>query len=421
MNSDKTTFKKIRKVLEFVWSSPYSSFYKNKYKKAGINLLKDINSLEDFKKLPYLTKDEMLSVGPYERFYMPPNKAERMVMTSGTSTNGSSPLISLRTRSHPLLYKNHHKQTVEHHARVGMVMRNAFNSQNRLLVEDKMFVMLGDITNLSVSAKMAAQLKVDALYSTATILYFFLPYLKKEYDPLKIKFINLGGEYCSEQKAAFLKKSFPNAYFSFRYGCTEAEQIAKRCDFLYKEPPRFFHPLPLLYFESRNPGDDDELILTHLHTTISFPLIRYRTGDCVKITETECECGNNQKLEVLGRLGYDLFKVHGTAIHVDSVAKAIEPYAKYLSSLEWQLHVFEITKNNAILPLLQLHLLAKKSKDITRVKKLLETGISKNFYLSSKTTLSELVEKGVFLPLEIKFIEEFPLLPKKKHIISHLI
>lgn len=411
-------FKKIKKVLEHVWNSPYSSFYRDKYKAAGINLLK-IKSMEDFYKLPYLTKNEMIKYGPFERLYIPQSKIIQVDVTSGTTSSGTSPYVSFRGKhtqaQKKFIYANAIKYKIKRALGLRKILgRTVTNNDNPFMT------VMGDLNNLQTSAKLAAQIEIDSIFATATILYFFIPYLKKEYDPNKIKYIRMGGEYVSEKRLNFLKKNFPNAYFDLSFGFSEALRFGYKCRYLEKMSPRFFHFIPAYHYEMLNPTEESELVITTLDAkNIAFPLIRYRSGDSVKIEDITCACGQTQRMEVMGRIGFDLVKISGTAIYVDLVYKALEPYKKYLASPEWQLHLYEEEKGDQLLPKLKLQLKPKKADK--NLQRLLETGIAKNLYLSAKATLADLVEKGAFLPLKVEFVTEFPVEVKKKHIISHLI
>lgn len=419
MESDKKTFTKLKAVLDYVWKNPYSSFYRLKYTKLNINLSKDINSMDDFLKLPYLTKNEMMKYKPFERLYIHPNKIIQVDVTSGTTSNSTAPYVSFRGKptlaQKKFLYANAVKYKIKRALALRKILGRTVTNNNTPFM-----IVMGDLNNLYASAKVAAQIEIDCIFATATVLYYFIPYLKKEYDLNKIRYIRMGGEYVSEKRLNFLKKNFPNAHFDLNFGFTEAMGFGNQCKYLDKISPKFFHFMPAFHYETFNPGVENELVITTLHAkNIAFPLIRYRSGDSVKIEEFACPCGETLRMEVLGRIGYDLVKISGTSIYVDYVYKALEPFQKYLNSPEWQLHLYEEEKGDKLLPKLKLQLEPKKAdKDLQR---LLETGIAKNLYLSAKATLADLVGKGAFLPLEVEFVTEFPVEVKKKHIISHLV
>lgn len=413
-----------------MWENPYSSFYRKKYKKAGVNLIKDVNSLEEFYKLPYLTRKEIASTGPYERLFLPKKEIEAIWFSSGT-TDVQNPSIFFHTSLHPIQQRLFSEFTTRLPIKNIMLLFSNLPIQARLLREwfghplknKDAISICGDINNLALSARIARIVKIDAIKTTPTILYFFIPYLKKEYDPDKILYIFLGGEFCSEQKANFFKKVFRNAFIQFNFGGNETEIRGYRCKFLYDQAPWYFHPVPVFHFETLNPKQESELIITHLFKNVAFPLIRYKTEDSVKIELKSCRCGEKKIMEVFGKLEYDVARIHGTTLYAENIYKALSPFSKYLVSSDFQLHVYEKVIGSNILPqlTLQIRLKSSKLKDSLNINNLIAKGISSKLYLSAKMTLSQLVERQVFLPLEIEFIEEFPLEVKRKRIISHLI
>lgn len=425
MDIDSKTFAKIQRVLKFVWNNHNSFFYRNKYQKAGIKSYLDIKSSQDFFKLPMLKKEELINTSPWQRLYLPKEKIEVVGVTSGTTGN-PYPTVLFNSRYHPIQIEQNLKKAIELKIRTYIFLLPPLAGQARLLrfaflKKYGINRILGDIQNLFLTSKIMAQLTVDAIETTPSILYYFLPILKKEYDPLKIKYITLGGEYCSQQKAALLQKSFPNAYFRFIYGGVETGQNAYRCQYLEHLPVRFFHPLPIFYFETIDSKEEGEALLTHLTTSVAFPLIRYRTGDFIKLTTKSCRCGNNQLLEVFGKLEYEVSKVAGTMIYAQEVYKTITPFEKYLASSDFKLHLYEIRHNDKLQIKLILQLIpTDKVLDQDKLKSEIAKHVSQNLYLSASQTLSPLVEKEVFLPLEVEFVQSFPNEGKKKHIISHI-
>ena len=426
MDIDNKTFAKIQQLLKFTWNNHNSSFYRSKYQKAGIKSYLDIKSPRDFLKLPALTKQELINTSPWQRLYLDKSKIEVVEVTSGT-TGGRYPITLFRSGIPPLQLEQFIKKAVELKINTFLFLLPALPGQARLLRycyslrRYGINCFLGDIQNLSLTAKIMAQVKGDAIVTTPSILYYFLPVLKKEYNPLKIKYITLGGEYCSQQKAALLQKSFPNACFRFIYGSAETGQTAYRCQYMEHLPVRFFHPLPIFFFETADQKEEGEAILTYLIKNTAFPLIRYLTGDFIKLTTKHCRCGNNQLLEVFGKLEYEVSKVAGTMIYAQVVYKTLAPFEKNLASSDFRLHLFEIRSSDKLQIKLILQLIPKDQvSDKDKLKSEIAKHVSQNLYLSPSKTLSALVEKEVFLPLEVKFVRSFPNEGKKKHIISHI-
>jgi phenylacetate-CoA ligase len=421
------TLKKLNKSFDFLVNNPYSSFYKDKYKKAGIKF-KSIKTIEQFNSLPYLTKDELLRLSPYDFVFLPLNKINHVVTTSGT-TNQNNPLMLLMNAKSRPRWNNHErwKPFLDLKIKNHMLLYPGSSAAHRLAVNfsavDKGIVnLIGDISNLSLSAKLARRIGLDSIETTASILYLFIPYLKKEYDLRKIKIVYLGGEYTSEQKYKYLQKKFKNAKFIFDFGSVETGGIAIGCEHLLKKGPRFLHPLNFVYLETFNHKEEGELVVTGIEVGRSPYLLRYRTGNHVKLTNYNCPCGEKQLIEVFGKIGHDVISVQGTFIYSDHVHGLLSSYSNYLQTGDFRLHVYEVIKNNKIMTRLVLQLILKKDiKNKEIIKKQILDSLSSKLFLTAKNTLADLVEKQIYLPLEIEFVESFPFAPKQTSIVSHII
>ena len=415
---------KIKEVLEFAWNNPYSSFYKDKYKKAGVKSIKSIKTWEDFDKLLYLTRDEIVEAGPNKFFFFPRNKINEIGFSSGT-TNQDFPLILFQSRYQNKVLKLRHQRYFDLKIKSNLMLFPILPGQLRFRLQDFMWKngttnALGDTNNLELSAKIAARLEIDAIQTTPTILYYFTDFLKKTYDLGKIKLIYIAGEFCSKQKEQYFKENFKNAYIEFGYGGMETRGRGYRCKFMRLKPSSLFHRLrDSYYYETINTLGQEELVLTSL-VKEGAAVIRYKTGDAVKLYEEECQCGENQSIEVFGRLESDSLKIQGTIIYAEFIHEALLPFSRTLASLDWKLHVWEEEINSKLLPKLELHLSPQKKFRNQKFKEEIARIISENLFLSSKMTLASLVNEGIFLPLKIRFVKSFPLEQKRKNIVSHL-
>lgn len=422
---DKISFAKVQKMLNWVWENPYSSFYRDKYKKAGISSWKDIKTAKDFQNIPFLTRQEIVKTNPYDRLFISKENVCSIWISSGT-TDSKNPTIILHRPLHPLQKKLFREHTSRLNTKSTLVLFSSLANQARLqeewgfLKNKDGLIVAGDINNLPLTAQIASQLNLDSIKTTPTILSFFIPYLKKEVDLSQITYIFLGGEFCSEQRLNYFKKIFKNAYFQFNFGSNETQMKGYRCQILAKKSPRFFHPLPIFYFEYLNEQEESEQVITHLFH-VAFPLIKYKTGDSVRLEKQSCGCGETQIIEVHGKLEYDVAKISGATLYTNLIEQALKSSLEYLSSPEWQLHLYEKVISNKIMPNLKLYVIPKKHiKNLNTLKDQIEKEVSKNLYISQTSTLSDLVKKGVFLPLEVIFVDSFQKGPKHKRIISHL-
>lgn len=418
----KPDFKKIKKVLQFVWESPHSSFYRSKYQKAGLRDWKEIQTWADFKTLPLLTKEELVATKPEKRLYFPKDKLIGVTVTSGTA---DFPLIVPYANLYPKAWKKQLIKQAFFSTRIKrcLLLLSPIQSHARYFrgvigVVDNAIQVVGDINNLTLSAKIAKSLNIDSIHTTPTTLYYFAPFLKKECPIKKIKTVLLGGEYCSEKKLSLLKTLYPKTSFDFAFASSEGRVHGYRCSHLLKHPPRFFHPMPNFYlYETNNSNQQNELVLTQLFTETDLPLIRYQTGDRVNLNKIKCECGQTLIMENKNRLTTKSLRIQGAFLNQEEITKVLDPLSKQIK--DWQIHTYEEVIGDNLFVKLVLQLVVKNGvKPDTLITHVQET-VSQNLYLSTTLTLNDLIKKKAFLPLEVETVRQFS--GQEGKIISHLI
>lgn len=427
---DKNSFLKIKKILNLVWESELSSFYREKYNRFGIDLKKDINSWQYFSKLPYLLKTEIINTPPLKRLYISEKEVICWGITSGTTSGGNPLMIPMMIWNDP---SSDLLADVLESVGVKKIMALASLTYINARTADwvyhprlsKYTLLMADISNLTLAAQICKNIAVDGIETTSSALYYFIPFLKEVYDLKKIKYVFLGGEFTSEAKLNFFKSYFPNAYFDFRFGGME-NQVNKgiRCQKISNLPPRFFHPNTSFYLfevidEIGKPVTDSqpgELVLTNKQIS-GFPLIRYKSGDLISINKYSCSCGMSGLIEVYGRMGYDWLRVGGITLYVELVEKSINKSIKNFKG-EYQLHVYEKIYKKKLIPQLILELYIPKSK-ITKPELLAEK-IASNLQVSSNLTLADLTNQEAFAKLKVELKSKLNPKYKSLKIISHL-
>lgn len=422
-----TQFKKAKQVIDFVTQNPLSTFYQDKYRREDLDI-KKIKSGEDFKKIPFLTKEEIAASDPLDRLFFPEDKTSCWVRTSGT-TEGKPIFIPISRRKQEhldlladILLDNSVKKIL-------LLMPIGFTSM-RLFewgIHPKLSfqpVILCDISNLDLASKIVSEIQVDGLQTTPSALYYLIPFLKEVYDFEKIKFIRLAGEFTSEQRFAFFRLYFKKAYFDFDLGAMEAGgNTAFRCNFLnYNYPPRFYHPRSRDFlFEvidenlSLLNGGSGELVLTSIQKT-PFPLIRYRTGDSVCINKFDCPCGRKYLLEIFGRIGYDSIRVAGITLYRHLIEEAIAKALGGALNIDYEAHLFEVIYKNRLVPSLVVYVSGSSIKNPATFARKVEA----NLKVGSGLYLSSLVKEEVFAPVTVEQVKKFDMGYKKIKIISHL-
>lgn len=142
---------------------------------------------------------------------------------------------------------------------------------------------------------------------------------------------------------AKLESLWPGARIFDHHGMTEVGPVTHECP----AQPGLLHILESAYFAeivdpvTQQPATSGELILTTL-TRIGSPLLRYRTGDLVKLNAQPCPCGRHTlRLEggILGRVD-DMVIVRGVNVYPTAVEQIIRRFADVS---EYRVHVNRTT------------------------------------------------------------------------------
>lgn len=417
---EKTDFRKIKKILQWAYHSPYSDFYRKKYRQVNFNP-DQINSWEDFDKIPILEKAELLSVNPGKRVFTKPNNINHSIITSGTTTYAKPLIFLLSESSYKVLdpvFSDSVKNT--HSTLILMSPFHLMNASKTWFYPSlKGRILNGDIQNLELTADLSQATDIDSIFTSPTMLYHFLPELEKKYDLNRIKLVIFRGEYCSEIKLAYFQQKLTQAKFEFHYGTVETMRLGYRCQYLSKKAPRFYHPSPFYLFELQNDAELNRLIVTSLSPYGPMPLIRYFIGDVVNLITQNCKCGAKQSLEVLGRLDNDLVKFSGITLYSFLIEQALLNFSEQIKVEEFQVHIYERESLGKLINHLKLQLIPIKNTQLATLKKQLENDIPTQLYLSSKTTLAEVIRQGLF-SFEIEFSESIPKTFKTKRLVSHI-
>lgn len=423
--------KQVLEILTFATENKHSDFYRSKYGNAKYPR---VITFEQFKKIPYLEKNDILKESFDKRIFVSKESVGRYTFSSGTSQKNKITIIPHYSASNPLQHSASHLEHGE------MVLRNLNLSKllilwpiassafqrNMAISRNGIVKIPGDTYNLAYSASLVKNLGIEAFTTTTTILDFFIQHLINAGVNLSsIKWIALGGEYCSNLKFSYLKKVFPNAFFSFRYGSSESGARGYRCEHLSQKSPNIFHPTPYLFMEIDEPDDEGygELIITTL-TKKPFPLIRYKTGDVVSISKKTCACGNNYIINIGGRKELDVLKISGITLHTQAIETSVDAAKEFIEP-QFQMHVFEKTINNTIKIQLEIHVCLKNfycnMKDNPHFMENLSVVLAKNLRVSQKSFLVDLIEQGLFLPLNVKVLNQRDTHFKSRNIISHIL
>ncbi|XCF06528.1 phenylacetate--CoA ligase family protein [Tamlana crocina] len=298
--------KKLKELIAFAYQ--YSPFYRKTFDKKGIKP-SDITSLSDLKKLPTITKRELIQhnseIHTNYKF-----KKTFQAKTSGTS--GQS-LVFTRNEyadafNRAVINHNYSNYGINPWDRNGYFW--GFNQslfyklKTRLLdaFQNRFRVFSYSKTEMKRFIKKLKDAQYihgysSSIYETARAIN-----ASETKKPSKIKMVKGTSEKIFDYYQPEIKQAFGTKMIS-EYGAAEAGIIAFEC------PKGNMHiNMEGVIVEEMN----NEILVTNLHM-LSFPIIRYQLGDYIKLAPKSkaCDCGKAHLIleDVLGRIGETVYGI----------------------------------------------------------------------------------------------------------------
>ena len=301
-------------------------YYKEKIDKAGINI-KDIRSLDDIDRLPFMTKDDLRSAYPDKLLAVPKSKSIRIQSTSGTT---GKRVIAYYTQRDLELWE-------ECCARAIVAAGGSSEDVCQVSYGYGLFTggaglnggaqRVGCLTlpmstgNTSRQIQFMIDLNSTILCCTPSYAANLGEYIVKNNlkDKLQLKSGIFGAEPWTNELRDKIEKDLGIDAYDI-YGLTEimGPGVAFECnqkDGMHIQEDHFYAEVvdPIDGHRLQD-GEVGELVLTTL-TKEAFPLIRYRTRDLCKIYREKCKCGRThiRMSKPIGRTD-DMFIVKGVNI-----------------------------------------------------------------------------------------------------------
>lgn len=321
---------KIERILDHAYHNiPY---YRKLFNNEGINL-KQIQNFNDFKKIPYLTKESIrnnfkdLIATNYK-------KSDRLYVKTGGSTGMPLQICYQkgvsRSIEHAFITKLWSSIGYKENDKIAVLRGNVVRGANNEKISDyepiknRMILSSFHMTDETLPCYIKEIKKFKPKYlhvypSSLTIIAKYI--LENRYELPPIKAILSSSETLYEWQKELFKKAFNCKVFSW-YGQTEMCVLAGNC----KSSDNFYSFPEYSYVELvdnndrelKNEDETGEVIGTNFNNYV-MPLIRYRTMDYATLTEEKCECHKNHKAfkKIIGR-EQDFF-VDETGILVSSI------------------------------------------------------------------------------------------------------
>ena len=302
---EKLQFERLKKTVHHCMNSP---FYKKRFEENGLTP-EDIQSLDDLRKIPFTTKQDLRDTYPFGIASVSLDKAVRLHSSSGTTGN---PTVIIHTQKDLDEWANAVARCLH---MVGLRPSDVFqNSSGYGMFTGGLGFQygaerLGMMTVPAAAGNTKRQLKFITDFGT-TALHAIPSYVTRIYEVMqemgidpkrdtKLRTLIIGAEPHSEEQRRRIEEMMGvKAYNSFgmsemcgpgvAFECQEQNGLHIWEDYYIVEiiDPDTLEPVP--------EGEVGELVLTTINRE-GMPLLRYRTRDLTRVLPGECPCGRHHK------------------------------------------------------------------------------------------------------------------------------
>ena len=302
---EKLQLERLQKTVLHCMNSP---FYKKRFEENNLKP-EDIKSLDDLRKIPFTTKQDLRDTYPFGIASVPLEKTTRLHSSSGTTGN---PTVILHTQKDLDEWANAVARCLH---MVGLRPSDVFqNSSGYGMFTGGLGFQygaerLGMLTVPAAAGNTKRQIKFMTDFGT-TAVHAIPSYAARIYEVMeemgidprrdtKLKTLIIGAEPHSEEQRRRIEEMLGvKAYNSFgmsemcgpgvAFECTEQNGLHIWEDYYIVEivDPETLEPVA--------EGEVGELVLTTLNRE-AMPLLRYRTRDLTRVLPGECPCGRHHK------------------------------------------------------------------------------------------------------------------------------
>ena len=336
-------FERLKETLAHCMNSP---FYKKRFEEAGLSV-DDIKTLEDLRKVPFTTKQDLRDTYPFGIASVPLEKCTRLHSSSGTTGN---PTVILHTAQDIDEWAN---QVARNLWMVGLRPTDVFqNSSGYGMFTGGLGFQygaekMGMLTVPAAAGNSLRQIKFIKDFGTTAVhaVPSYLTRLKEVMDKegvdprkdTKLKVFAIGAEPHSEEQRRRIEQMFGvKAYNSFGmsemcgpvvgFECKEQNGLHFWEDYYIVEivNPETLEPVP--------DGEIGELVLTTLRRE-AMPLLRYRTRDLTRVLGRSCPCGRNHvRIDRMKGRSDDMIVLKGVNIFPIQIEKILMTFPELASN-----------------------------------------------------------------------------------------
>jgi phenylacetate-CoA ligase len=327
----------LQRLKEVVDASLNTVFYKNRLQKIGINSSEDIKTFDDFKKIPFTTKDDLRECYPKGLLAVDMEDVVRIHTSSGTT---GIPTVIYHTKED---LNNWTELVARSIIATGASRKDIFqNMMTYGMFTGGLGLHYGaervGMTVIPIgggNTKRQIQLMKDFKTSVVHITPSYMLHIHAQLadsgtdlDQLNIKKAFLGAEPYSENTRKKIEDLFHiDAYNS--YGLSEMNGPGVAFECVYKNGMHVWEDAYIIEIidprtgQVLDDGQEGEVVFTNLLRKAT-PLLRYRTRDLAFIHKGECECKriHRRLSRITGRTD-DMLIVNGVNIYPSQVEEVI--------------------------------------------------------------------------------------------------
>ncbi len=336
---DKSSLKalQLKRLKETVGYALKTPFYKSRLKKAGINSGDDIKHWEDYKKIPFTTKDDLRECYPVGLLAVDMQEVVRLHTSSGT------------TGTPTVIY--HTKNDINHWAELVARSIVATGATNKDVFQNMMSYGMftgglglhygAEKVGLTVipmgggNTKRQIQLMKDfgstVLHITPSYILHIHSKLEEsgvDLKDLRLRKAYLGAEPYSENTRKKAEHLFEIDVYN-SYGLSEmngpgvAFECVHKCGMHVWEDTYLLEVIDPKTGESLGEDKEGEIVLTNLNRRAT-PLLRYRTRDIALIHKGPCSCKRTHRRisRITGRTD-DMLIVNGVNVYPSQIEEVI--------------------------------------------------------------------------------------------------
>ena len=302
---EKLQLERLQKTVRHCMNSP---FYKKRFEENNLKP-EDIQTLDDLRKIPFTTKQDLRDTYPFGIASVPLEKATRLHSSSGTTGN---PTVILHTQKDLDEWANAVARCLH---MVGLRPTDVFqNSSGYGMFTGGLGFQygaerLGMLTVPAAAGNTKRQIKFMTDFGT-TAVHAIPSYAARIYEVMqelgvdprrdtKLKTLIIGAEPHSEEQRRRIEEMLGvKAYNSF--GMSEMCGPGVACECTEQNGLHIwedYYIVEIVNPETLEPvaeGEVGELVLTTINRE-AMPLLRYRTRDLTRVLPGECPCGRHHK------------------------------------------------------------------------------------------------------------------------------